>query len=65
MIADPEQGFIVLGVSTMLEVEKCLEWTMEHLGVASPGADFHIQTTTLPEKLEESIRIANLCPNTH
>jgi DNA-binding Lrp family transcriptional regulator len=51
--ADPEIGSVVLGASTMAEVQKFLDWTKSQPGIASARLDIATETFMFPEKLLE------------
>lgn len=58
--ADPDRGFIVLALPTMLDVQAGLDWAKEQPGVGSARADIHVETIALPGKLKELARAADL-----
>jgi DNA-binding Lrp family transcriptional regulator len=51
--ADPEIGSVVLGASTMAEVQRFLDWTKSQPGIASARLDIATETLMFPEKLIE------------
>lgn len=50
---DPHSGWILLGVSTMIDVEKCLEWTRSQPWVANARVDIVTRMVMYPEKQSE------------
>lgn len=48
--ADLKNARMLLGVSTMLDVEKCLEWTLSQPWVANARVDILTKISTFPEK---------------
>jgi len=57
--ADPTNGFIFLGASTMSEVQNCLEWAKAQPGIATSRVDILTRTMMFPEKLTELLEIRN------
>ena len=57
--ADPANGYVVLGMSTMAEVQRCLEWAQSQPGVASARTDILTETLMFPEKQSELLGLRN------
>ncbi len=55
MFSIPDQAYIVLGLSSMAEVQTSLNWTMEQPGVAMAQLDILVGVTGFPEKLGELV----------
>ena len=53
MFSVPDQAYIVLSLSSMVEVQRSLNWTMEQPGVAMAQLDILVAVTGFPEKLGE------------
>jgi DNA-binding Lrp family transcriptional regulator len=53
MFSIPDQAYIVLSLSSMAEVQRSLNWTMEQPGVAMAQLDILVAVTGFPEKLGE------------
>jgi DNA-binding Lrp family transcriptional regulator len=51
--ADPSSGWILLGLSTMLEVQECLEWARSQSGIANARIDILTKILMFPEKQAE------------
>jgi DNA-binding Lrp family transcriptional regulator len=57
--ADPNSGWILVGASTMLDVQKCLEWAMSQPWVANARVDIVTRTMMFPEKQTELLAARN------
>jgi DNA-binding Lrp family transcriptional regulator len=55
MFSVPDQAYIVLSLSSMAEVQRSLNWTMEQPGVAMAQLDIFVAVTGFPEKLGELV----------
>jgi DNA-binding Lrp family transcriptional regulator len=55
MFSVPDQAYIVLSLSSMAEVQRSLNWTMEQPGVAMAQLDILVAVTGFPERLGELI----------
>jgi DNA-binding Lrp family transcriptional regulator len=55
MFSIPDQAYIVLSLSSMAEVQRSLNWTMEQPGVAVAQLDILVDVTGFPEKLGELV----------
>jgi DNA-binding Lrp family transcriptional regulator len=55
MFSIPDQAYIVLSLSSMAEVQRSLNWTMEQPGVAMAQLDILVAVTGFPEKLGELV----------
>ena len=55
MFSVPDQAYIVLSLSSMAEVQRSLNWTMEQPGVAVAQVDILVAVTGFPEKLGELV----------
>ena len=55
MFSVPDQAYIVLSLSSMAEVQRSLNWTMEQPGVAVAQLDILVAVTGFPEKLGELV----------
>ena len=55
MFSVPDQAYIVLSLSSMAEVQRSLNWTMEQPGVAMAQLDILVAVTGFPEKLGELV----------
>jgi DNA-binding Lrp family transcriptional regulator len=64
MFSIPDQAYIVLSLSSMAEVQRSLNWTMEQPGVAMAQLDILVAVTGFPEKLGELItgRVPEILP---
>jgi DNA-binding Lrp family transcriptional regulator len=56
---DPNSGWVLLGVSTMIEVQECLEWARSQSCVASARADILTKILMFPEKQTELLASRN------
>jgi DNA-binding Lrp family transcriptional regulator len=57
--ADPNSGWILVGASTMLDVQKCLEWAMTQSWAAKARVDIVTRTMMFPEKQTELLASRN------
>lgn len=57
--ADPSNGSILLGASTMADVQDCLEWARSQPGIAAARTDILLKMMMLPEKLIELLGLRN------
>jgi hypothetical protein len=57
--ADPNNGWILLGVSTTLDVQKCLEWARSQSGIANARVDILTRIMMFPEKQNELLASTN------
>lgn len=57
--ADPYNGYIFLGVSTMTEVQNCVDWAKSQSGIATSRVDILTKTMMFPEKLTELLDLRN------
>jgi hypothetical protein len=57
--ADPNSGWILVGASTMLDVQRCLEWAVSQSWVASARVDIVTRTSMFPEKQTELLASRN------
>ena len=55
MFSGSDEAYIVLGLSSMTEVQSSLKWTMEQPGVAVAQLDILVAVTGFPEKLGELV----------
>jgi DNA-binding Lrp family transcriptional regulator len=64
MFSVPDQAYVVLGLSSMAEAQRTLNWTMEQPGVANAQLDIFVACTGFPEKLGELItgRVPEILP---
>jgi len=57
--ADPSSGWILLGLSTMLDVQKCLEWARSQSWIANARIDILTRILMFPEKQAELLASRN------
>ena len=51
--ADPSSGWVLMGLYTMLDVQKCLEWARSQPSIANPRIDILTRILMFPEKQAE------------
>jgi DNA-binding Lrp family transcriptional regulator len=57
--ADPDNGWILLGVSSILDVQKCLEWASSQPWFANARVDILTKIMMFPEKQTELLTSGN------
>jgi DNA-binding Lrp family transcriptional regulator len=60
----PDQAYVVLGLSSMVEAQRTLNWAMEQPGVAKAQLDILVGCTSFPEKLGDLVtsRVPDILP---